>query len=348
MVERFNGTLKMILRLLCEDYLSDWVHYLQPAVFSYNTSAAESIGTSPYAALYGRGAHFPFSVSYSMGGSAGAKPFEEFKVSQDKYLRGAHHFIKAMLDKSRLDVAAKNMQHARINAFVPSDLVWLRNALAGSLSGTFSTTLQFDGPFRVLRRSGDVNYFIERVSPRKSEKEIMVHVSRLKKCVLKSPTDPAAVSATPSRSPPAELSTRLQSLNPFLHQQISLSCRRLTLPSAFLPSHDALVTPLLPRNRRLKQVLSRLPSRRPHRSLKRRPTPPCRRRVRTLLSLLRPSMILLQTSLLFQWTRLKHLLEFSVVPDFLLVLTTISRSSSVNQFSLLSLSTLPLIASANG
>jgi hypothetical protein len=33
----------------------------------------------------------------------------------------------------------------------------------------------------------------------------MVHVSRLKKCVLKSPTDPAAVSATPSSSPPAEL-----------------------------------------------------------------------------------------------------------------------------------------------
>jgi hypothetical protein len=202
MVERFNGTLKMILRLLCEDYLSDWVQYLQPAVFSYNTSAAEAIGTSPYAALYGREAHFPFSVSYSMGGSAGAKPFEEFKMSQDKYLRGAHHFIQAMLDKSHLDVVAKSMQHARINAFVPGDLVWLRNAFIWPVP---STTLQFDGPFRVLRRSGDVNYFIERVSPRKSEKEIMVHVSRLKKCVLKSTIHPSAGSATSSSSPPAEL-----------------------------------------------------------------------------------------------------------------------------------------------
>jgi hypothetical protein len=62
-----------------------------------------------------------------------------------------------MFDKSHLDVAAKNMQHARINAFVPGDLVWLRNALAGPLTSSFSTTLQFDGPFRVLRRSGDVN-----------------------------------------------------------------------------------------------------------------------------------------------------------------------------------------------
>jgi hypothetical protein len=40
--------------------------------------------------------------------------------------------FQVMLDKSHLDVAAKNMQHARINAFVPGNLVWLRKALAGS------------------------------------------------------------------------------------------------------------------------------------------------------------------------------------------------------------------------
>jgi hypothetical protein len=68
----------------------------------------------------------------------------------------------------------------------------------------------------------------------------------------------------------------------------------------------------------------------------------------TLLSLLCPSLILLQTSPLFQWTRHKHLLEFSVVPDFPFVLTTMSRSSSVNQLLLLTLSTLLPIASANG
>jgi hypothetical protein len=178
----------------------------------------------------------------------------------------------------------------------------------------------------------------------------MVHVSRLKKCVLKSTVDPSAVSAAPSTSPPAEL---LYSYETPVAESTPTSTDLPFLP----PTHTSIRIPSEPRRPRRAAAPKKAPIEASTESttesssaplVEEKTDTPASPPSSNIPIPAPPSLILSQTSPLFQWTRLKHLLEFSVVSDFPFVLTTMSRSSSVNQFSLLSLSTLLPIASANG
>ena len=55
-MERFNGTLKHILKKLCSECLQDWDRYLPALLFSYREATQERVftGFSPFELLYGR------------------------------------------------------------------------------------------------------------------------------------------------------------------------------------------------------------------------------------------------------------------------------------------------------
>ena len=54
LVERFNQTLKQILKRVCADRPSDWDRYLAPVLFAYRAAPQASLGFSPFELLYGR------------------------------------------------------------------------------------------------------------------------------------------------------------------------------------------------------------------------------------------------------------------------------------------------------
>ena len=52
--EKFNGTLKQILKRLCIDKPKDMDRYINAVLFSYSPVPQESTGFSPFELLYGR------------------------------------------------------------------------------------------------------------------------------------------------------------------------------------------------------------------------------------------------------------------------------------------------------
>lgn len=51
-VERFNGTLKAMLRRMCEERPNDWDRYLPALLFAYREVPQDSLGLSPFEVLF--------------------------------------------------------------------------------------------------------------------------------------------------------------------------------------------------------------------------------------------------------------------------------------------------------
>ena len=62
LVERFNGTLKSMLRKLSEEKPTQWDRYIPSLLFAYRDSIQESTGFSPFHLLYGRQVRGPLSI----------------------------------------------------------------------------------------------------------------------------------------------------------------------------------------------------------------------------------------------------------------------------------------------
>ncbi|XP_064464283.1 uncharacterized protein LOC135375528 [Ornithodoros turicata] len=62
LVERFNGTIKTMLKRMCEERPKDWDQYLAHLLFAYWEVPQASLGFSPFEVLYGRHLRGPLSV----------------------------------------------------------------------------------------------------------------------------------------------------------------------------------------------------------------------------------------------------------------------------------------------
>lgn len=54
LVEKFNGTLKTMLKRICQEKPADWDRYLAALLFAYREAPQASLGFSPFELLYGR------------------------------------------------------------------------------------------------------------------------------------------------------------------------------------------------------------------------------------------------------------------------------------------------------
>ena len=201
-IERFNGTLKQILRSLCSNdrYKTTWMPLLQAAVFAYNTSVHESTGMTPFYALFGREAHFPLIPASAESESLGDQPREEFAQLLQTNLHTAHQFIAQQLDQRHLETHQTNMEMQNIPVFMAGDLVYRRNAIrANYKSGKLKHTLEYlEPPFRVLARVSENVYRIQRYdldAKRLVGTHRNVFVSDLKKFVDRSVLDRASRAA---------------------------------------------------------------------------------------------------------------------------------------------------------
>ena len=54
LAERFNGTLKKMLRRLCNEQPRQWHCFVNPLLFAYREALQEATGFSPFELFYGR------------------------------------------------------------------------------------------------------------------------------------------------------------------------------------------------------------------------------------------------------------------------------------------------------
>ena len=62
LVERFNCTLKKMLRSLCNEQPHQWLLFVNPLQFAYREAPQEASGFSPFEFLYGRTVRGPVQI----------------------------------------------------------------------------------------------------------------------------------------------------------------------------------------------------------------------------------------------------------------------------------------------
>ena len=62
MVEKFNGTLKQMLKRMCAERPRDWDRYIKAVLFAYREVPQESLRFSPFKLIYGRAVRGPMAI----------------------------------------------------------------------------------------------------------------------------------------------------------------------------------------------------------------------------------------------------------------------------------------------
>jgi hypothetical protein len=74
LVERFNGTLKQMLKRMCKEKPKDWDRYICPLLFAYREVPQASTGFSPFELLYGRTVRGPITILKELWTGEGTDP----------------------------------------------------------------------------------------------------------------------------------------------------------------------------------------------------------------------------------------------------------------------------------
>ena len=175
LVERWNQTMKNMLRRMVHDSSHQWDRLLPYVLFAYREIPESSTGFSPFELLYGWPVRGPLSV------------IKESWVSNDEDDRNLlQHVIDVRtrmvqsveMAHENLKDSQKNMkswydQKARDKAFVEGDEV-----LVLLPESKKSLEAKWQGPFRVMRKVSDLNYEVDVGGSRKSLRTYHVNLLR--------------------------------------------------------------------------------------------------------------------------------------------------------------------------
>ncbi|XP_071944782.1 uncharacterized protein [Antedon mediterranea] len=175
LTERFIGTLKLMINSLSHVQRENWDRYIPLLLFSYREVPCEFTGYSPFHLLYGRQIRGPLSLIKQ--GFLG----ENTQTDIPSHLLGiAHNLTKWMASanhtkqkkqqkmKSYYDRTAKDI-HYKVGEEV---LIFLPEG-AGKLDS------KWQGPYKITKKVGEVDYEIHMPDKRKSHR--IIHANLIKK-----------------------------------------------------------------------------------------------------------------------------------------------------------------------
>lgn len=184
MVERFNGTLKSILRKVAENEPDNWDRFISAALFAYREIPNETTGVSPYELVFGRKVRGPMSILKSIFINKDIddmqKPVYEYLIDLKNRLKSVtetaitHSKLKTHHAKLYYDRNTKNKD------IQEGDHVLILKPKKGN-----KLMLQWEGPFLVDRKLSKYN-----VRVRKGKSVKTYHVNRLWKFHEKEPNSP--------------------------------------------------------------------------------------------------------------------------------------------------------------
>ncbi|XP_049514006.1 uncharacterized protein LOC125941102 [Dermacentor silvarum] len=160
LVERFNGTLKQMIRRMCQESPKNWDRYLAPLLFAYREVHQSSWKFAPFDLLYGRFARGPMAILKELwtGDHKDSEAMTsygyvmELRQRLEDTCRTAEEQLKKakMAQKEYYDRKAKTRQLSvgdKVLLLLPSDA----NKLI----------LTWKGPFTVLEKRNEVDYVID-------------------------------------------------------------------------------------------------------------------------------------------------------------------------------------------
>ncbi|XP_064078437.1 uncharacterized protein LOC135195855 [Macrobrachium nipponense] len=101
LVEKFNGTLKSMIKKMCAEQPTTWDRYLPAVLFAYRESPQASMGFSPFELLYGRTVRGPLAILRDLWDKE--RNEEEVRTTYD-YVFQPPRKIRRNLNKSSVEV----------------------------------------------------------------------------------------------------------------------------------------------------------------------------------------------------------------------------------------------------
>eukprot|EP00731_Ephydatia_muelleri_P014418 Em0008g138a len=176
LVERFNQTLKAMLRKSATKDGKDWDKLLPYLLFAYREVPQESTGFSPLELLYGRSVRGPLDV---------LKETWEAREKTDEnvvsYLMLMRERLERMTELAQTNTSQAQQgqktwydKHARLRSFEAGDKV-----LVLLPTDTSKFLAQWKGPYPVVKRVSDVLYKVDMIGTRKRHR--VFHINMLKR-----------------------------------------------------------------------------------------------------------------------------------------------------------------------
>ena len=176
LVERFNKTLKEMLRKTAVEDGKDWDRLIPYVLFAYREVPQESTGFSPFELLYGREVRGPLDVLKEVWESSSRS--DESTVSYVLLMRERLEKMTTLVQTNMAKAQGQQKRWydrtARQRAFQAGDQV-----LVLLPTSTSKLTAQWQGPYNVIRAMGRVNYLVD-MHDRQKRKRVF-HINMLRK-----------------------------------------------------------------------------------------------------------------------------------------------------------------------
>ena len=173
LVERFNKTLKLMLKKVLEKERRAWDKMLPLVLFAYREVPQESTGFSPFELIYSRDVRGPLDILKEAW-----IPEEEPRDDIAQYISRLHERMATATDLVHHHLQASQIkqkqwydQHAREQNLQPGD-----RALLLLPDSTHKFTRKWQGPYIITKQLGQVNYEVQLERQRK-----VFHVNLLRK-----------------------------------------------------------------------------------------------------------------------------------------------------------------------
>ncbi|KAI2648139.1 Transposon Ty3-I Gag-Pol polyprotein [Labeo rohita] len=175
LVERFNGTLKNMLKKFVDETGRDWDKWIPFLLFAYREVPQCSTGFSPFELLYGRQVRGPLDMLKE--GWTAEEPAQCSVASYILQMRDKLENFRNMAQEN-LQMAQKKQKvwydkHARERELQPGQKV-----LVVLPSGTCKLLAKWQGPYLVKRKLGPVTYEI--LCPERKRPKQILHVNLLR------------------------------------------------------------------------------------------------------------------------------------------------------------------------
>ena len=160
LVERFNGTLKAMLRRMCEEKPQDWDRYLPALLFAYREVPQESLHFSPFELLYGRSVRGPMSILRELWTKQTTDP--EVK-STYQYVIDLQDRLEQTCDLARQELAKAQSKQKKYYDVRSKDRVFQAGDKVLILLPTDENKLlmHWKGPFEILERKNGHDYRVQ-------------------------------------------------------------------------------------------------------------------------------------------------------------------------------------------
>ncbi|XP_070179133.1 uncharacterized protein [Littorina saxatilis] len=173
LVERFNGTLKSMLKKLCSEKPRDWDRYVPALLFAYREVPQESLGFSPFELLYGRTVRGPLVLLkelWTKDPPAEVRTTAEYVVDLRQRLEDTLKLAQQNLDSSSRRYAKAFDRRAVKRKFKIGSRVLLLIPLKRN-----KLEMAWQGPYEVVGKVGEQDYRL-----RIGSKEKLYHANLLK------------------------------------------------------------------------------------------------------------------------------------------------------------------------